>query len=70
MAVMLPCCLLPARTAIGLRPCPRSGRSASADGVPLPLPHRIGLDTGACFGGPLTALSLPPLSADPSDPAA
>ena len=44
------------------------GHSASADGVPQHLPHRIGLDTGACFGGPLTALRLPPLSSDSSDP--
>jgi len=40
------------------------GHSASPDHTPQRFPHRIGIDTGACYGGPLTALRFDLVSDD------
>lgn len=34
------------------------GHTPTPDGLPLVLPNKIGIDTGAAYGGPLTALTI------------
>jgi serine/threonine protein phosphatase 1 len=41
------------------------GHTLTEDGVPELRPNRLNLDTGACFGGPLTAAVFDDSAASP-----
>jgi serine/threonine protein phosphatase 1 len=42
------------------------GHTPQRTGEPLVLPNKIGLDTAAAYGGPLTAAALDPDSSSPA----